>query len=272
MAVCLATLSHQPLLAQSPDSQADAPLGTVANPKRIAPDPRVQQRTYRFEPTGEELPYTVFVSSKVRRGQPAPLIVALHGRGGDSNFIVRDRLVDFADQEGYIVVGPMGYNVVGFYGAPPVPREGQTIEPENVAELSELDVLNVLSIALNEYEIDPKRIFLLGHSMGGAGVLFLGQKYPERWAGLAAIAPAAFGLEPDRQRILSRISEARVPLIVTQGDKDRSVPVASTRAWALAMDQLPSAHRYIEMPEHDHATVIPDSMPAIFEFFALAGL
>ena len=268
LALCASLLVPQYCLAQTASGTPDAPLGTPRNPKTIKPDPRVQQRSYRFAPTGEELPYTVFVSSKVRPRVPAPLIVALHGRGGDSNFIVRDRLIDFAEQEGYIVVGPMGYNVVGFYGAPPVPREGQTIEPANVSELSEQDVMNVLSIALAEFDVDPHRVYLLGHSMGGAGVLYLGQKYPELWAGLAAIAPAAFRLEPDREAILGRIEAAHLPLIVTQGDRDRSVPVASTRAWAEAMGKLRSAHDYIEMPDHDHGTVIPDSMPAIFSFFA----
>jgi predicted peptidase len=254
-------------LAQQSSPPANAPIGTVANPKRIAPDPRVQQRTYRFAPTGEELPYTVFVSSRVRSNRPAPLIVALHGRGGDSNFIVRDRLVDFAEQGGYIVVGPMGYNVVGFYGAPPIPREGQAILPSNVSELSEEDVMNVLALARAEFNVDPDRIYLLGHSMGGAGVLYLGPKYSDRWAGLAAIAPAAFSLELKRQDIISRIRRARLPVMITQGDDDRSVPVERTRAWARAMNKVGSNFQYIEMAHHDHATVIPDSMPAIFQFF-----
>jgi len=161
----------------------------------------------------------------------------------------------------------MGYNVVGFYGGPPVPREGQAILPPKVSELSEKDVMNVLALARAEFNVDPDRIYLLGHSMGGAGVLYLGPKYSDRWAGLAAIAPAAFSLEPNRQNIISRISKAHLPLIITQGDEDRSVPVEHTRAWAGAMKKLGSNFQYIEMTHHNHATVIPDSMPAIFQFF-----
>ena len=61
--------------------------GPPPGPIKVDPDARVQQRTYRFTDTGENLAYTVFVSSKVRKDKPAPLIVALHGYGGDSNLV-----------------------------------------------------------------------------------------------------------------------------------------------------------------------------------------
>ena len=35
-------------------------------------DPRAESRTYMFEDTGEELPYCMFVSSKVDPDEPAP--------------------------------------------------------------------------------------------------------------------------------------------------------------------------------------------------------
>ena len=100
------------------------PNGPPSGPMKIDPDPRVQQRTYRFADTNEDLAYTVFVSSKVRKDKPAPLIVALHGYGGDSNFIVRGKFVDLAEEGGYIVVGPMGYNVAGWYGSPVIVMGG----------------------------------------------------------------------------------------------------------------------------------------------------
>src|SRR5690554_6615769 len=100
-AVFAAQVLPQAVLAQPAD-------GPPRGPMTIQPDSRVEQRAYRFEDTGEDLPYTVFVSSRVDPSTPAPLIVALHGLGGDSNFIVRDRLVDLAEENGYVVVGPMG--------------------------------------------------------------------------------------------------------------------------------------------------------------------
>ena len=61
-------------------------------------------------------------------------------------------------------------------------RAPQTPEPPNLAELSEKDVMNVLGIVRGEFDIDNNRTYLMGHSMGGAGALFLGPKYVDQWA------------------------------------------------------------------------------------------
>ena len=45
----------------------------------------------------------------------------------------------------------------------------------------------------NKYKIDPKRIYLTGLSMGGAGTWSLAAAHPERWA---AIVPICFGGDP----------------------------------------------------------------------------
>lgn len=244
--------------------------GPPRMPMTIPPDPRVQQKSYHFADTNEEMKYTLYVSSRVQKDKPAPLIVALHGFGGDSNFIVRDKLVDLAEEGGYIVVGPMGYNVAGWYGSPVIVMGGGTeVKPANLRELSEKDVMNVLEIVRKEFKIDPDRTYLMGHSMGGAGTLFLAQKYAGQWAAAAAIAPAAFMMQPTQKDILAPVQKQELPLMITQGDKDNVVPPANTRTWAAAMDELKLRdHQYLEMPGLDHGTIIGGSMPDIFKFFA----
>lgn len=70
--------THAPLLlAQTPQPNA------AATRPPASPDPRVLQRTYHFADTNENLPYALYVSSKVSHDQKNPLIVALHGLGGD---------------------------------------------------------------------------------------------------------------------------------------------------------------------------------------------
>jgi predicted esterase len=199
---------------------------------------------------------------------PAPLIVALHGYGGDSNFIVRDRLVDLAEEGGYVVVGPMGYNFTGWYGSPVILIGGGPIKPPNLTQLSELDVLNVVALAQHDFDIDPNRIYLMGHSMGGAGTIFLGQKHSEIWAAAAAIAPAAFMMQPNEKTLLEPFKEAKLPLMITQGSADNVVPPAGTRTWAAAMKELGVEGEYIEKTGLDHGTIIGPSMDDIFRFFA----
>jgi pimeloyl-ACP methyl ester carboxylesterase len=52
-------------------------------------------------------------------------------------------------------------------------------DPARVTELSEKDTMNVLQMALREFNIDKNRIYLMGHSMGGGGALHIGEKYSD---------------------------------------------------------------------------------------------
>jgi predicted esterase len=285
------------VLAQEPAQQA-APAG--ANGQRGGrgqqpPDPRVRQRTYVFKETNEFIPYAVFVSSKVRKDKKNPLIIALHGLGGSPNSLLRGNALDLAEQGGYILVGPMGYNPRGWYGVPagggrggrggapnaanppgagqpgaqasrgaPNPAlAGAANDPPNLRELSEKDVMNILDMVRKEFNIDERHTYLMGHSMGGAGTFHLGVKYASNWAAIAAIAPAAFGLQPD---MLGSIKG--MPVIIIQGDADTAVPVANTRRWADKLKELNMTHEYHEIPGGDHGSVISTGMPDIFAFFS----
>jgi poly(3-hydroxybutyrate) depolymerase len=269
-----ALVQTQAGLAQAP--AGGAPKGGPAK----APDPRVQQRKYHFADTNEELPYALFVSSKVTKEKKAPLIVALHGVYGDGNALLRGNALDLAEEGGYILVGPMGYNPQGWFGSPVIvmnggPGKGKgpgaakggpppTPEPPNLAELSEKDVMNVLAIMRKEFNVDDKRTYLMGHSMGGAGALFLGPKYVDQWAAVASMAPAAFLMQPDS---LAPVKD-KMPLFLAHGDADTVVPIDVGRRWAkTATDLKMKDFKYMEIPGADHGTVITQAMPEIFKFF-----
>jgi len=268
------SLVQTPALFGQP--QAGAPKGGAAK----GPDPRVQQRKYHFADTNEELPYALFVSSKVTKNTKAPLIVALHGVFGDGNSLLRGSALDLAEEGGYILVGPMGYNPQGWFGSPVIvmnggPGKGKgpgagkggpppTPEPPNLAELSEKDVMNVLAIVRKEFTVDDKRTYLMGHSMGGAGALFLGPKYVDQWAAVASMAPAAFLMQPES---LAPVKD-KMPLLLAHGDADTVVSIDVGRRWAkTATDLKMKDFKYMELPGADHGTVITQSMPEIFKFF-----
>ena len=272
-------LSYSLFQTQAGLAQAPAAGAPKAGPAK-APDPRVQQRKYHFADTNEELPYALFVSSKVAKDKKAPLIVALHGVYGDGNSLLRGNALDLAEEGGYILVGPMGYNTQGWFGSPVIvmnggPGKGKgpgaakggpppTPEPPNLAELSEKDVMNVLAIVRKEFTIDDKRTYLMGHSMGGAGALFLGPKYVDQWAAVASMAPAAFRMQPES---LAPVKD-KMPLLLAHGDADTVVPTDVGRRWAkTATDLKMKDFKYMELPGADHGTVITQSMPEIFKFF-----
>jgi predicted peptidase len=245
------------------------------------------------------MPYALFVSSKVTRDKKNPLIVSLHGLGGDQNTMVRESLrsVELAEQGGYILVAPMGYNSGGWYGIPPGPprggganpnpnatgapprgrgaggRGGATAggtaitDPAKVREASEKDVMTVLDMVRKEFNVDERRIYLMGHSMGGAGTYYLGSKHAKVWAALAPIAPAAGRMTDDRTKILQAIKDAGVPMLVSMGDADEAVPVASVRTWVDTMKELQMNYEYKEHPGVTHGPIMAASMDDIYKFF-----
>ena len=263
-------LMHAPLSAQAPDGK-QAAKGKGGGFIR-SNDPRVENRTYLFADTNEELPYCVFVSSKVSKDKKNPLIVSLHGLGIGPGYMCQGKAIDLAEEGGYILAAPMGYNTGGWYGSPVMNLNGRGGKgapaapppPANLADLSEKDVMNVLDMMRKEFNVDPNRTYLMGHSMGGAGTLFLGSKHPSQWAAIAAIAPAAFLMNNNRVDILKPIQE---PVFVVQGDADTAVPVANTRTWVETMKELKMNYEYKEIAGADHGGVIEQGMPDIFAFF-----
>jgi dienelactone hydrolase len=253
----------------------------------VVPEKGVEIRKYVFKETNEELPYSVFVSSKVKKGTKAPLIIALRGYTGTTLTFVRGSAVDLAEDGGYILVGVIGYNNrAGFGvlmpprppaapgaappGGPPVggpppgqpPFVGGTAEtdPVKVTQYSEEDVMNVLAIVRKEFNIDDRRIYMMGHSQGGGGARHIAEKYPDIWAGVALLAPALFDVKlTSDSRIL------KVPLMLGVGDKDSLI--GSVRSFGDQLKALNVAHEYEEFPGLDHGTIIMGSMPEVFRFF-----
>ncbi|MFL5341069.1 MAG: alpha/beta hydrolase-fold protein [Gemmataceae bacterium] len=222
--------------------------------------PRVQTKKYDFKDAKKEMEYGLFVPSKYDKAKPTPLIVALHGLYSNPTQILSyPGFTDLAEKNGYILAAPMGYNSKGWYGQ--TPPFGGKPDPENLYELSEQDVMNVLEIVRKDYAIDPQRVYLMGHSMGGGGTIHLAIQHPDLWSALAPIAPAIFHPVRDLEKI------KHIPIILIQGDKDNLVRVAAVRPWAEKMKELKMTYMYDEVPGGDHISVAIKELSKVFEFF-----
>ena len=128
--------------------------------------------------------------------------------------------------------------------------------------------MNVLAMIRKEFKIDENRTYLMGHSMGGAGSIYLGVKYASIWAAVGAEAPATApaGLTPETY---SLEPAKKIPMIIVQGDMDTLVPVAGTRLWIEKMKELKMKYQYVEVPGGDHGSVLTSGAPDIFAFFAM---
>jgi poly(3-hydroxybutyrate) depolymerase len=252
-------------------------------------DPRVQSRSYVFINTGETLPYAVFVSTKVSKDKPAPLIVALRGAGGNPGVFMHQPALTLAEEGGYIIAAPMGYSAMANFGNPATGmggfgrRGGASTNAAGVAaqslgsnqpprspaggadlakttEYSEQDVMNVLAMIRKEFNIDDRRIYLMGHSQGGAGALHIADKYSSIWAGVAGLAPGAPGFQLD-----ANAKFKDVPILIMVGEKDNLI--GSVQRLDERMKSLNIAHEYIEVPGKDHGGIIMGGMTNVFQFF-----
>src|SRR5262249_51979219 len=132
-------------------------------------------------------------------------------------------------------------------------------------DLSEKDALNVLDLVTKEYPIDPTRIYLFGHSAGGAGTWYLGEKYAGKWA---AIPARAAGARPTHFPLAPLES---IPIMVCHGDQDDEVPVASSRNMVKAAKEAGLDPQYLEVPGATHLTIVALVEPKVFDFFDQHG-
>jgi poly(3-hydroxybutyrate) depolymerase len=154
-------------------------------------------------------------------------------------------------------------------GAGPAATDTPAPSNADIQKWSEADVMNVLATMRKEFNIDPKRIYLTGHSMGGAGTLFLASKHADLWAAAAPVAPAAFMMEPTRADYLKPMQKVNLPLMIVQGDADTVVSANNTRRWVDTAKELGlKDFQYVEQHCIDHGPVITTSQKDIFEFFA----
>lgn len=235
----------------------------------------VSTRTYFFEEAGKDMSYALYVPSTYDGSRETPLVVLLHGLTSNPTAVIGyEGLTAQAEKHGMIVVAPFGYNEGGWYGSRGHGNDFgmETANmftkgaPANLGELSELDVLNVMEIIRKEFTIDNNRTYLVGHSMGGAGTLYLGIKYSDQWAALAQMSPAVFGGPRG-----SLDSIKNVPILTIQGEKDELVPVTMVRELVSSFDAAGLSSKYIEIPGGDHVRVIarnPDLMAEVFNFLA----
>jgi predicted peptidase len=129
----------------------------------------------------------------------------------------------------------------------------------------------------SRFEIDPKRVYLTGLSMGGYGTWLLALQQPERFAalvpvcggldGTAAVESGALVRVP-RETLFARAAQrlAAIPQWVFHGDADDIIPVDASRRMVDALRAAGASVRYTEYANvrhnsWDRAYAEPELMP-----------
>ena len=244
-----------------------------APPSRATGD---QHREYVFSPTGQRMPYRLYVPKSWDGRASLPILLMLHGAGANENSymdMANGLLMTLAERYGFIVVSPFGFTPLGAYGNPlRLPAVfGQTtaaasqraaVTPPRQRELnlSELEVMTALEVVTEEYGADRSRTFLAGHSMGSGGVWHLAARYPERWR---AIAPMSGPFVDAATYPFDRIK--RLPIFMTEGT-GATPSLEGSRAMAKYLREGGFVFDYLEV-NGDHGGMVPMVWPRIFEYF-----
>jgi predicted esterase len=204
-------------------------------------------RAYRSAVDNSLQPYRLFVPQAYDPAKPSPMVVALHGMGGDENSLFdqygNGLMKREAERVGFIVVCPKGRDTASMYrGA------------------AEQDVLDVMADVERTYKVDAARIYLMGHSMGGFGTWSISMNHPELFA---ALGPISGGGSPAGMAKISAIPE-----YVTHGDNDPTVSVTQSRAMVEAGRKAGANIVYVEVPGGTHVSVAPPAFAPMFDFFA----
>jgi predicted peptidase len=234
------------------------------------------RRQYVFAPTGQQMPYRVYVPKAWDGKTSLPIILMLHGAGANEGTYLDQAdglLMKLAEQHGYIVVSPLGFSPLGAYGNPlrlpavfgqPASAASQraAVTPARQRELnlSELEVMTALEIVTEEYGADRLRTYLAGHSMGSGGAWHLAARYPERWR---AVAPMSGPFVDEATYPFDRIR--RLPIFMTEGT-GATPSLEGSRVLARYMRERGFAFEYLEV-EGDHGGMVPMVWPRVFEFF-----
>lgn len=184
-----------------------------------------------FEAAGQKRTYYLFIPEKAAAG-PSPMILLLHGSGHDGKSLV-DPWLPLAKSEGIVLLAPSASDPQAWR----IPEEG----PDFIHDLVEM-VRSAHSI------IDPRRMYIFGHSAGATHGLDLGLLESEYFA---AVAVHAGIVSPELEDVLAR-TPRKIPVAIWVGTQDNFFPLAVVRRTRDALNAHGFDAQLIEIKNHTH--------------------
>jgi len=227
------------------------------------------RRTFRSPVDASVQYYGVLPPADFDEAKEYALVLSLHGAAVEAI----NQATSYSKKDWTYIVAPTNRRPYGF----------------DWEEWGHLNARSSLNDAQSAFNIDPTRVYLTGHSMGGHGTWHVGVMNPTRFA---AIAPSAgwnsfytYGGSPkpswpfDRARAHSDTTHfltnlARRGVYILHGTADDNVPISEGRAMHAAILEVTSDVGYHEEPGAGHwwDGDVADGAdcvdwPPIFEFF-----
>ena len=187
---------------------------------------------FRSPADGTMQPLAVYVPPSYDPRKATSLVVFLHGRTWSENDLIAQPWVRAAaDSTGSIVVAPYARG------------DSQYVEP------APEEVYAALDVARKAFNIDERRVYLAGHSMGGYGVFIVAPKHPARWA---AVLAASGGMTTETMQAALRGLQG-IPVYLVVGSDDPIVPGGYMQHNADLLRESGIETHYYEQPGGQHS-------------------
>ena len=162
---------------------------------------------------------------------PAPLILLLHGSGRNGLSLV-EKWKDLAAKENFIIVGPDATDSRGWN----IPQDGP-------------DFLHALVESLKARQpINPRKVYLFGHSAGANFSLFMSLYESEYFAAMSIHA----GMLPPGSYPVIDEAQRKMPMLIIVGTNDPFFPLKDVRATRDELNKRGFSVQLTEVPKHDH--------------------
>jgi predicted peptidase len=182
------------------------------------------------------LDYSLFVPAKIKAGEKIPLVLCLHGAGGNTEAAKVLATPERQAKYPCIILAPAcDTRTARWVETPFRPGTQRSVLPE---------LLAAVDAVMREHPVDPARVYLTGQSMGGIGTWGIIASHPERFA--AAVPVCGFWQADDARKM------AGVPIWAFHGEKDPTVPVAGSRDMIAGLKATGATPRYTEYPGMGH--------------------
>ncbi len=238
---------------------------------------------------GMKEPLELFVPDDYDPSRAYPLMIGLHGTGGDGRQ-VRDPAVAICKREGWILACPTLEKPDILNSILRAGRDGF-----GWGEHADNLVLKTLDHVLRHYRIDTDRVYLLGVSLGGYGTWGIGSAYPHRFAALMAYA-GGIDYRENFSGTMGRLLGGRdgegdaetgftaghgmrrdlllnlrhTPIAFVHGSRDRVVEPQGDRRSAARLKELGYDHIYVEKEGWGHVPAEVERGPLVDELVAWA--
>lgn len=208
---------------------------------------------------GEKLNYQVLKPEVLKKGKKYPLVLFLHGAGERGN----DNQSQMVHGSGMFTnpVNQERYPAIVLF--PQCPAEGYwTFEKRPEQLLKEVflpnptitpilsQVMEMMEWHIKNMPVDPKRIYVVGLSMGGMATFDLACRYPDLFA---AAIPICGAVHPERLKSAA----GKVNFRLFHGDADNVVTVDFSRDAYRTLKQEKAKVEYYEYPGINHNSWTP---------------